>query len=375
MPKRRETRQGGLFIEFKKDTKVGSPTFGKSIPKSDSWVAQYYVQGKRFRKSTGTSNKTEAEIKLREWMGASERGEKAKPQTYGLMYADLRADLLKYYAEKQHRSLKTKKDGTPYLFPLTALDDFFKGRRVNDIDRNTASDFIADRRAAGKSNSTINNSLRLLIRMFSLAQDNEKITFAPKFELLKEKSRQGFLPPEAFQKLFNAMPTRLQPMLLLLYHTGVRVGEAERIQWSAVDLDGARITLQEGETKNDDPRVLPMSNALVKLLSAVKHREGAVFPSKRVMQAAFPKACKAAKIDGLLVHDLRRSSVRNMMKAGAQQAEAMKISGHRDASVFQRYNVIDEAQTADVMRRVQQIAPVKIQRALPGRTARHGRNR
>jgi integrase len=217
--------------------------------------------------------------------------------------------------------------------------------------------------------------LRLLIRMFSLAQDNERITLAPKFELLKEKSRQGFLPPEAFQKLFNAMPARLQPMLILLYHTGVRVGEAEKIQWSAVDLDGARITLQEGETKNDDPRGLPIPNVLVKLLSRVKHCEGAVFPSKRAMQAAFPKACKAAKIEGLMVHDLRRSAVRNMMKTGAQQAEAMKISGHRDASVFLRYNVIDEAQTADVMRRVQQIAPVKIQRALPARTARRGRSR
>src|SRR5271155_5710656 len=117
MPKRRDTRQGGLFIEFKKDAKVGSPTFGKSIPKSDSWVAQYYVQGKRFRKSTGTSNKAAAEAKLREWMGASERGEKAKPQTHGLMYEVLRDDLLAYYAEQQHKSLRHHKDGTPYLYP------------------------------------------------------------------------------------------------------------------------------------------------------------------------------------------------------------------------------------------------------------------
>jgi integrase len=103
--------------------------------------------------------------------------------------------------------------------------------------------------------------------MFSLAQVNDKITTAPKFELLKEKSRQGFLPLEAFQKLFNVTPSRLQPMLLLLYHCGVRVGEAERIQWSAVDLAGGRITLQEGETKNSSPGVLPLSGPLIRLLS------------------------------------------------------------------------------------------------------------
>jgi integrase len=375
MSKRRDTRQGGLFIEYKKDTDRKSPTFGKSVPKSESWVAQYYVNGQRFRKSTGTSVKAEAEGKLREWMGASERGEKAKPQTQGLTYAELRADLLKHYAEKQHKSLKTKKDGTPYLFPLTALDDFFNGRRVNDIDRDTASAFVADRRAANKSNSTINNSIRLLIRMFSLARDNSKLTAVPKFELLKEKSRQGFLPPKIFQRLFDKMQPDFQPMLLLLYSAGVRVGEAEKIEWPAVNLDAATITLLSGETKNDESRVLPLSDSLVTLLARVKQREGRVFPSKRALQAAFATGCKAAGIEGLLVHDLRRSAVRNLMNAGVQQAVAMKISGHRDASVFQRYNIVDVEQTTNAMQRVQRLAPVKVRRALPVRSTRRGRGR
>jgi integrase len=368
--RKRDNRQGGLFIETKRDPKTR-----KRVHKSESWVAQYYVDGKRFRKSTGTSVKVEAEAKLREWMGASERGEKAKPQTQGLTYADLRRDLLVYYAERQHKSLKTKKDGTPYLFPLTALDNFFNGRRVNHIDRETASAFVANRRKAGKSNSTINNSVRLLIRMFSLARDNGKLTAVPKFELPKTKSRQGFLPPEQFQKLFDAMPTNLQPMLLLLYHSGVRVGEAERIEWSAVNLDAATITLLEGETKNDESRILPLSDSLVTLLSRVKLREGRVFPSKRAMQAAFPKACAAAKIKGLMVHDLRRSAVRNLMHADVQQAVAMKISGHRDATVFQRYNIVDANQTTDAMPRVQRLAPVKVHRLLPVRSARRGGSR
>ena len=366
MPKKRDTRQGGLFIEWKINDA------GKRVPKSESWVAQYYVNGQRFRKSTGTSIKTKAEAILRDWLRGAEHGEKAAPQTQRLTYAELRADLLKHYAEKQRKSLKMRRDGTPYLFPLTALDNFFNGRRVNDIDRETASAFIADRRAAKKCNSTINSSLRLLIRMFSLARDNAKLTAVPKFELLKEKSRQGFLPPEAFQKLFDATPANLQPMLLLLYHSGVRVGEAERIKWTAVNLDAATITLLQGETKNDESRILPLSDSLVTLLSRVKQREGRVFPSKRAIQAAFPKACKAAGIEGLMVHDLRRSAVRNLMNAGVQQAVAMKISGHRDASVFQRYNIVDTNQTADAMQRVQRLAPVKVRRALPVRSARGG---
>ena len=100
-----------------------------------------------------------------------------------------------------------------------------------------------------------------------------------------------------------------------------------------------------------------------------------MFPSKRAMQAAFPKACATAKIEGLLVHDLRRSAVRNLMNTGVQQAVAMKISGHRDASVFQRYNVVYTKQTADAMQRIQRLAPVKVRRALPARSARRGGSR
>jgi integrase len=208
-----------------------------------------------------------------------------------------------------------------------------------------------------------------------LAQYASRLDPRGRMDFLWAQSRQGFLPPEQFQKLFDVMPTNLQPMLLLLYHAGVRVGEAERIEWPAVDLDAARITLLEGETKNDESRILPLSNSLVELLSRVKQRKGRVFPSKRVMQAAFPKACAVTKIEGLLIHDLRRSAVRNLMNAGVQQAVAMKISGHRDASVFQRYNVVDTDQGADGMQRVQRLAPVKVRRALRVRSARRGKSR
>jgi integrase len=362
--RRRDNRQGGLFLEYK--TVLDENGNKVSVPKSESWIAQYYVNGQRFRKSTGTSVKAEAEAILRAWMAASERGEKAKPQTQGLMYEHIRADYLAYASEQQLRSLKTHADGSLYFFPLTALDEFFNGRVVNSITRDTLSAFIKARRAKKAANATINNSLALLRKMFNLARDNEKLTTVPKFDLLPVKARQGFLPHEAFQKLFDAMPDRLKPLLLLLYHTGVRVGEASRIQWDSVDLNAATITLREGETKNNEARVLPLSAPLVTLLSASTVRSGRVFPSKQVLQHAWKAACNTAGIKGLMIHSLRRSAVRNMMMTpGTQQAAAMAISGHKSATVFQRYNIISTEQTTPVMDRVGQQFPVRIQRALP----------
>jgi integrase len=137
-----------------------------------------------------------------------------------------------------------------------------------------------------------------------------------------------------------------------LYYCGVRVGEAVQIQWSQVDLAGALIRLEVEQTKTNEARTVPSPDVLVDVLKRVKKKKGLVFTSNG-LRDDWTKATEAAGLSGLLVHDLRRSAIRNLIKAGVPEKVAMAISGHKTRSVFDRYHIVDTTDVTNAMTRLQ----------------------
>ena len=60
------------------------------------------------------------------------------------------------------------------------------------------------------------------------------------------------------------------------------------------------------------------------------------------LRRSWLSACRAAGLPGRLLHDFRRTAVRNLIRSGVQQAIAMKITGHKTDSIFHRYLIVDE---------------------------------
>ena len=140
------------------------------------------------------------------------------------------------------------------------------------------------------------------------------------------------------------------------YHTGLRAGIITGIEWEWVDLKAANIRLPKGVHNKRNPAVVPIYGDMGAELEMAKAEHDEFWPACPFVvhirgrqvnpdithQSGWRSACKAADVDGLLFHDLRRSAIRNMRRAGIPENEAMAISGHRTRSVFQRYDIVSE---------------------------------
>lgn len=73
----------------------------------------------------------------------------------------------------------------------------------------------------------------------------------------------------------------------------------------------------------------------------------------RDFRKSWASACKAARVPGRLFHDLRRSAVRDMIRAGVPQAVAKGVSGHKSNAIFERYNIISDADHREALQRTQ----------------------
>ena len=76
---------------------------------------------------------------------------------------------------------------------------------------------------------------------------------------------------------------------------------------------------------------------------------------------AWMTACKKAGVPGRLVHDFRRTAVRNLTRAGVPEVIAMKSTGHETRSVFNRYDIVIEQDLVDAAHRLDALSPAKSQ--------------
>ena len=194
----------------------------------------------------------------------------------------------------------------------------------------------------------------------------------PHVPMLKENNvRQGFFEWEQFLTVRSHLPGDLQQVATFSYITGWRRSEVLNLQWQQVDFKAGFVHLEPGTTKNDEARMFPLTGELRAVLEAQKvkadalkklgiicpwvfHRSGRKSKGTKIQyfRPSWKIACKAAGLPGRLVHDFRGTAVRNLIRAGIPERVAMKLTGHKTRSVFERYNIVSEGDFNDAARRL-----------------------
>jgi integrase len=365
---------------------------GRIWKRGGTWWMQFYVDGKKQRESAKTNDEEKARKTLRAKLKEVHAHEldPAKPfitqrerrRTISELLDALKADL-------EIRGKWSPQARTNVEHIRTAFGSM---RAVHLTDPDVAH-YIKQRLEDGYAKASVNRTTQLLKQAFALAE-----LPAPKIRKLDESgnARRGFFTEQDVRSVVSNLSPELADFALFAWLTGMRKGEIASLRWE--DVEGDEIVLLGENSKNGEERHIPLEGGelialigrrrtarqfkvkdAVMLSSFIFHRKGEPICEFR---KAWARACCMAGLGkmvcptcgiaadakgvcekcgvtwkheqlryrGRIVHDFRRTAVRDMVRAGVPETVAMSISGHKTRSIFDRYNISDKQDQRRAMR-------------------------
>lgn len=272
----------------------------------------------------------------------------------------VRETLDAYVADLGNRRSKSLYKISAHLKPVrAALGDI----RVLGLTVAAVNRYIADRRAEHLADGTIGQELVFLRCALKLAQRQGRIPVAPYVPGAGQGGVRKIAPGvDVFDRIHAALAPDYRDPAEFAWLTGWRYGEITALRWEHVHLRDGEIRLPE--SKNGHGRVIALTGRLRDLIEArwqarrlhcpwvFHHRDGRPITYAlrehwyaAVGQAGFAPVTVTAgsrtrRLAAYRLHDLRRSALRNLRRAGVSETVAMSISGHTNHQVFRRYDIV-----------------------------------
>jgi integrase len=259
-------------------------------------------------------------------------------------------------------------DSPQWKSQLKQARAYFGDWRAVDLTTERVDRYIQEKLEDRVHPATVNRNTQMLAQAYKLAIERKHLATAPLIRHLSEagNARKGFFSETEFRTVASNLPPELADFALFGYLTGWRKGEIRSLRWQDVEDDVVR--LRSENSKNGEARCVTLCGELVDLIERrkrarqVKTKSGAfvadlVFHHKGEpildFRKAWATATKLAGVSGKLFHDLRRTAVRNMIRAGVPERVAMQISGHKTRSMLDRYNIVSEKDLRDALEKTQ----------------------
>jgi integrase len=257
---------------------------------------------------------------------------------------------------------------------LKKLDPYLRSRRLDAIDMTVLQPFIRDRKTkGGVSNATVNRALEVVRRILNVAhQDWRWLRGVPKVRMLKEPRRRvRFLRREEADRLIDALPAHMKPVVRFARATGCREGEIMGLEWSRVDLERRVAWLDHGTTKSGEGRGIPLNADAIAALGAVHGQHARwcfTYSGARIRKSpsAWDTAKRRSRIEDFRFHDLRHSWASWHVQSGTSLQELMELGGWKSYEMVLRYAHLAPEKLLSVAERIERRpAPAAVVEAAP----------
>ena len=324
------------------------------------WIAYRLPGGKqRFEKLTG-DNASSIEY-------AKDADSKRKVQKREKRIFDIKPESTMTFKELSDwylslESVKAKASFSTKRINLNSFNKELGQTLVMDIKPEALENYQAKRKGQGLSDAYVDNEIGEARTVINKAFDNDMIggeclrVFKKVRKLLKRNSnvRDKVISAEQFQGLMEKLPEHAQAIVAMGFYTGMRRGEIVSLTWDRIDLGNRFIYLSAKDTKDREPRKIPICDELSEILAAIPRavHDDHVFLYRgkpvRDIRKTLEKACTETGIkygrlpkDGFTFHGFRHTFNTLMRKSGVSESVIMLITGHSTREMFDRYNTID----------------------------------
>jgi integrase len=337
------------------------PTTGEKR-KQAVWWYEFTFAGRRVRESSKSTRKTIATLaeenrrKELQRAYAGQGAAEAPAQRIRTVRSALAEYQKTYPINHRPKSVAVVKERAPHI------EKHLGSLLMPDLTEDRIKGYMADRKAEGASNRTINMELSVLAR----AVGSKFQILWPKLKHLEENHDVGRALEPAEEKAILDMAAKnrsrlIYPFLYTLAWTGMRSDEARTLRWSQVNFDIGEIVVGKAKTEAGKGRRIPMSANLKAVLGQHASWYASRFEAIQPDNYVFPRSNRRAPIDPTLpvgslkkawesvretagvkcrLHDLRHSFCTKLAEAGVPESTMLDIMGHVSTAMLRRYSHI-----------------------------------